>query len=512
MDAPVPQNLSVEAGMLLAGNTALENDDSACETTATSPSPSETTYKPPLHQPYIWMLICEHADLSTCKQIRLVNRTADTPAAKQLFQEVFLMALPDCFEKLSYIASDAVVSKYVKKIVYMTDLLNPEYCDFAKWNQDAFRNEDVAKYRRYHDLFCMQQALLRGNSDISSLRSSMPLLKNLVSIDIISLGNLCQRFVHGPVPLAGRLFRETSISPTKSLLQFTISPDTAKPLEAYIRACSTKSTGIRNLTVDHCPWGFWQASRPSPQTYRPATFPRVRPLLGNAFLNLSSLTMTSYMGSMRIAKQGHTPIGELVTFLKAMPNLQHLSLKCLPLNRIYSNWSQAADTNLTGVFEELTWLKLKNLTLIQCFSERSAFVQFMERHSTTLSDLHLDQFTLTEKPAPLSIVKKSLFGVNYWGKYATWPALPETSWELAIRCLVRVLKLRNANLHNVDDQHLTRVSGSSIKARFISGETEANRWRFCGQLTRYLLSRGEGLHFPVYGRRQIAGCDCTICR
>ncbi|KAF8861090.1 hypothetical protein BDZ45DRAFT_687909 [Acephala macrosclerotiorum] len=520
MDPFAPQDLSIETDMLPKDHPALKGDSPALAASGTIlTSPSHATFKTPLDQSYIWTLICQHADLPTCKQIRLVNRAASKPAAQRLFQEVYIMALSDCFEKLSCIASDAIISKYVKKIVYVSDILNPDYCNLSKWKQDAwhdsnyaFSNEDMAKYVRFRGMFLEQRALLNGNFDTISLRTSLPLLENLGSIDIISLGNLLQRFVNLQVPLASRLLRETLIDPMKSLMHFTVSPENARPLEAYIQACSSKFTGVRNLTVDHCPWGFWQVS---PITQQPATFPRIRSLLGNAFLNLSSLTMTSFMGSMKVAEQGQLPIEELVAFLKATPNLQHLSLKCQPLNEYYSNWSEAEDTELTGLFEELTWMKLKSLTLSRCFSERDAFVQFMERHKVTLSNLHLDQFTLTEKPvAPLSIVGASLSGVGCWTKYFTQPASPEASWELAIQYLARFLKLENADLHNVDDKYLTRVSGGSIKAstRFISGEVEANRWRFCQQLTRYLLLRGEGVHFPVYGCRQVAGCGCTICQ
>ena len=62
----------------------------------------------------VFALICAQSEISTLKQLRLANRTLSVLSAKDLFQEIYVMLLPDGVEKVRILISSfcALLCRY----------------------------------------------------------------------------------------------------------------------------------------------------------------------------------------------------------------------------------------------------------------------------------------------------------------------------------------------------------------------------------------------------------------
>ena len=81
----------------------------------------------------LWQKICYISDTKTLKTLRLVNPILNDLAARVLFKTVYVAILKYSLENLSRIATHPILRLYVRKIMFLNQVLTDHYCDFRDW-------------------------------------------------------------------------------------------------------------------------------------------------------------------------------------------------------------------------------------------------------------------------------------------------------------------------------------------------------------------------------------------
>ncbi len=84
--------------------------------------------------PYeVWQHICYLSDTKTLKVLRFVHTVLNDLAARALFQTVYVAALKYSFQNLSRIATHPNLRFYVRKIMFLDQVLNDSCRDYGHW-------------------------------------------------------------------------------------------------------------------------------------------------------------------------------------------------------------------------------------------------------------------------------------------------------------------------------------------------------------------------------------------
>ena len=136
--------------------------------------------------------ICRQAEFRVLKPLRLVSRQMAVLAAKELFNTVYFILLPDSIEKLRQIMNHPAIYQHVRSLRYIDDLLNPVFDDYDEWEEyarhvstDSVSPWHVAKYHRFMYLQSLQSELIRSGFESELFRKILSHFPRLESFHIL---------------------------------------------------------------------------------------------------------------------------------------------------------------------------------------------------------------------------------------------------------------------------------------------------------------------------------------
>lgn len=362
--------------------------------------------------PEIIHLICEFLDVTDVRIFRLVCRTIGSTAASHAFPELVFFLHHGDFEMLRYFADHPIYPRHVKSLVYSCDVLEPRRLSFKKFVAEKRQREDVSwrfrsglelkktkkrvppppkedseeflksAYQRYTQAHDQQDSMLAEGFDFTVLREVIPKFSNLK--DIMISADLCFR--------EGRRHKK----PFDAL--FTYSSDYLKPSgcrhvgSLLLPLVGSPTIQLRSLRLGTVDWSFLE------QLQEPSRLDQMIEICRN--LTTFELHLDTgadwdadwdavgiHMAECRAAVKK----GGLRRLLGSMIHLEVLTIEFTypdKVNGIYP----AAFSDL--IPEGMRWENLQEFTFSLTEATRQEMVDFIRRHSSTVTQYYLKDLKL----------------------------------------------------------------------------------------------------------------------
>ncbi|KAI9709833.1 MAG: hypothetical protein M1812_007625 [Candelaria pacifica] len=246
------------------------------------------------------LCICSHCDISSLKKVRLVSRCMASAATPWLFEEIWIAFFPDSLEKLRSIAFHPVISKYVKSLICLGEMLeayttmeqwekqvelrpkqgdwmranHPECFDPEHWHEPRYTEENLTReydaiprhqlsieqqkyhFMRYQYYLHQQGWLCYSGSGFELLRTSLVRLKALEIVQITSTPD-CEV---NAKPIWRCLKPEILVGPndhSKGRLPARAYPNGVLQLTTILWACSASHQPVKSIDVGILEPEFW---------------------------------------------------------------------------------------------------------------------------------------------------------------------------------------------------------------------------------------------------------------
>ena len=249
---------------------------------------------------------------------------------------------------------------------------------------------------------------------------------------------------------------------------------------------TTSENKLRSLDLDILPWCIGRPS--SKHRYWP--FHSTSRIAFQDLTTLSAQFRTGLFG-------GHTArmvsvCCQIAKMLNCAVNLQTVELKfCCkgrqsPKDPRLMNWNPDRISDVSEIFDQIRWRKLKTLQLERCGFSEKAFVRFMKAHRTTLRTLRLTDLKMITSDTTSHPLVDDCLGYD---------------WQLAMEQIAPLMSLENVKLEGILDRvqkHRILQFVAWLDGHSHSLPSKAHRhWKIHGHdVAAYLQSGGKDVYPP----------------
>ncbi|KZF23624.1 hypothetical protein L228DRAFT_246437 [Xylona heveae TC161] len=444
-------------------------------------------------------LIFSHCDFTSLKQARLVCRSLADAIAPTIFEVVWIALLPESLSKLEQISRHEIYKSYVRKIVYLGDIL-PAFGSLDRWKTQIderprirdfihsklalaavntspqwLREHDMMakrewlslprivsspevvgnKYKRYQYQMAAQADMIRTGFDMSIILTAVGRLENLKDVVV----ETCHYMDANRQPLWSSFREETLIGPDewnevrrRREDEWRRAVEGVRHISSLLLAIHRAGLQPRSLEFQTVGLAFWDQNPISFLEGIPSQW--TKPLMRGALHNLRRLKLRVEYDVFACDEI----MAGLREFLLEANELDDLSLELAEENNEGSLLHEQSPKVL-GLLDDLTWPRLRKL-LLSSLAREDKLISFLGRHASTLKNLTLIDVILVEG---------------------------QGSWSSVIRQLPHVLSLEKVYLEGLWDDHF---GSEALLLENLGGDYEA-------AIDRYVLGEGP---FPLLDR------------
>jgi hypothetical protein len=401
--------------------------------------------------------VCSHADIRTLKQLRLVDRTMNDFAAKFLFQEVYLILLPESIENVRQLIRHPVYKHYVRCLRYFADRLSPvlEEFEWEAWKTTVIHDsghvgsadsDSKIGWYRFCRLRSEQSFLVDEEAELNILYGAFCGLVNIDSLYVVNTHQVLYCSEEYQTSPYHQIAEETALNMSDAFcpasIDSTMTPSTSAHV-SVLSALDSSEKRLKSLQFVGMPSIFWVGI----QNF--AFYTAIETCLNTAFSSLRSLELSTKIHRMQNIEDSSGETRSLLChFLSHAPLLESFCLQFFshqPHTSVGHTYAVECQTDITDVFEKLSWHHLRELSLNNVSCETDIFVKFVKLHSETLEKFGLYNVKLVDAPRHTDITDQT----------DNSQTLETTSaWEYAVWYLALYLDLEDSHLETCTDDYL----------------------------------------------------------
>lgn len=357
-------------------------------------SANQSTIPFPRLPPEILANICNLSQFQDLRNLRLADRTFADLAAKHLFEEVYLILLPESIKKIQNIARTPALNKHVKSMFYFGDRFDVDMEHFQRWrrhtsNGEPYKQADYSKFQRFCAISKVHDKLIKRGEEVKFLAWAMRRferleLSALTCFSGFSEWNNCTQY-----SIFDKLSCETKLPAHKMLCNHAGDTNMLSfALPNFLQAISLCGRAIDQVVLDMDCSDVWS------DTFCPAFFPAMKPF---ATIALSKVTHLDV--SFDIIDVNPSTLARIIKFLVLASNVQLLKL--------WFRWDGADLVQTEGMFQpldlrvditpllsKLRFGHLNELYLQNVSVQTDTFIDFMEEHASTFLSLTISNMEL----------------------------------------------------------------------------------------------------------------------
>lgn len=351
--------------------------------------------------PEVLEQICQQLASEDLKQARLICRSFNLVARRYLFKEVLVRCNLESFRRLSYVARDVTLKRFVRKVYVDHSLLTSQFLNLREWSEkgidllkrigldgknnakgvDEFRDQlmpveleyHYAQYRYFVD---SQRCVLSENRCGKWLPDS---LKSFQNLEFIKFGPH-----HREKPPEQRKSTAMSLKSLSSIGRLTlIEPkipasfsQKAHIFLAIINAAQKCEGRVKSISASSIPWETFseQVHTPSSPTSR----------IRHLYLSLAF------------------DVPAKATYTREYDNLAHFVATAMMLQTMHLAFEPPARNHLVNLADILThrlhWPSLQDIRLENLAASSAQLYDFLGTHATTLRKLGFRDISLISPP------------------------------------------------------------------------------------------------------------------
>jgi len=329
------------------------------------------------------------------------------------------------------------------KIVLQQDIIPKEHRGTVR---SLTVSEDFLKerFQCYSRLWSEQAILIDQNIDLRKTILAARTLPNLQSAQSYEMlyrpNNFFDALVdteESPIPFLSRLQRATLLRDPfldygSHRLEVT-SSNTARPLGCLLSALSRPDgpSRVQRVAIDAIPWCFWQ--RDLDISY----WDYYRFILPQALQSVRNMRLNFCLGDLgEYSPDPSSVLYQIVSFLSATPQVEVLKLTFYNADNV-THSGEFLSLNgrhrlpdVSEVFKQTTWPRLRWLKLGMCAMNEDAFVGFMRRHSQHLKTFKVRILEMTD---------------------------PSRSWQRAIETIAPSMAMDTVRIKRLHDEDFKQI-------------------------------------------------------
>lgn len=435
----------------------------------------------------------------TLRNVRLVSRCVTNSASRLLFAEVCVVLHPDSLNKLRNISHSGTFNHYVRKLRLSPWIIDPGFDEIAKaiagppcrWKSSTFQS--MAR---------LQHQFIAADPDLYAISMCIGCFPNLeravVARNHDRTSSLTKSF-RGIPPIFRQFVKDLEINVLLTSEMFHNDMDTnpicLRALQCMIYTFGKGDRRIRELQCQ-IPHSFWEA-------YDTPGNLGLAQCSANILGSLTRLNIQFRVAPGRIIQSSIT------SFLYSATQLTDLTIEFKSSDRpsrisIQHGVGNPArcESEVSEIFAQLSLPKLQRVEVYYGNIDRSTFVSFMMRHSSTLQSLRMFSVYMTDS-CKGDTYEACLSHPLAYAAYADVqvdplsPELPSSAWATAIRQIAPRMNLKDVKLWYLVDSSVFLKMFKPY--RELRNQGLRSLLLFMTRLEGFLMHKGLGKALPIFG-------------